>query len=335
MKRKRSCSETGSTSNGTSQVQFDVFLSFRGPDTRANFTDYLYHALLDKGIHVFIDKKGIDIGEEIGPEIFQAIDNSKICIPIFSRGYASSSWCLRELEHMVECRKTKELEVMPIFYDVEPSDVKLETKVYRDALTLHEQTRGVEIVQRWAAALKEVTGIKGWDTKNIGQGELTRLTARKVLVKLKVSSVHLSDYLVGIDQSVDEVIDLLSVESKDIRLVGICGIGGIGKTTLTKLIYYKLSINFENCCLLLDIRQASESASFGLLNLQRQLVHDILGDKRIKVSSIDQGKNLIEQRFSRKKVLIFLDDANHRGQLMALAAKKEWFGLGSRILVTT
>ncbi|KAL3745536.1 hypothetical protein ACJRO7_014621 [Eucalyptus globulus] len=335
MKRKRSCSETGSTSNGTSQVQFDVFLSFRGPDTRANFTDYLYHALLDKGIHVFIDRKGIDISEEIGPEIFQVIDNSKICIPIFSRGYASSSWCLRELEHMVECRKTKELEVMPIFYDVEPSDVKLETKVYRDALTLHEQTRGVEIVQRWAAALKEVTGIKGWDTKNIGQGELTQLIARKVLVKLKVSLVHLSDYLVGIDQSVDEVIDLLSVESKDTRLVGICGIGGIGKTTLTKLIYHKLSINFENCCLLPDIRQASESASFGLLNLQRQLVHDILGDKRIKVSSIDQGKNLIEQRFSRKKVLIFLEDANHRSQLMALAEKKEWFGLGSRILVTT
>ncbi|KAK2631082.1 hypothetical protein EUGRSUZ_L03438, partial [Eucalyptus grandis] len=168
MKRRRSSSpETRSTGHGSSRPEYDVFLSFRGPDTRFNFTDVLHYALLDRGISVFIDKQGIDVGEEIGPEIFQAIDDSKICIPIFSRGYASSSWCLHELKHMMECRKTKELEVMPIFYDVEPSDVKLKTKVYRDALTLHEQTRGVEIVQRWAEALKEVAGIKGLDTKNI------------------------------------------------------------------------------------------------------------------------------------------------------------------------
>ncbi|XP_030541344.2 disease resistance protein L6-like [Rhodamnia argentea] len=334
MKRKWSCSpETRRTRHGSSGALYDVFLSFRGPDTRTNFTDFLYHALLDKGIHVFIDKKGIDVGEEIGPEIYQAIDDSKICIPIFSRGYASSSWCLRELEYMMERRKTEELEVMPIFYDVEPSDVKLETEVYRDALTQHRKERGPETVQGWEEALKEVTKIKGWDTKNAGHGELTRLIARKVLVKLKVSSVYLPDYLVGIDQSVDEVIDLLSVESKDVRLVGICGIGGIGKTTLAKLIYQKLSANFESCCFLPDIRQASKNSGF--LNLQRQLVHDILGDKTIEVSSVDQGKNLIKERFSRKKVLIFLDDVNHRSQLIALAAKKEWFGLGSRIIVTT
>ncbi|KAI6668240.1 hypothetical protein NL676_023818, partial [Syzygium grande] len=167
MERKRSSSlETGSKSHGLSGSEFDVFLSFRGPDTRSNFTDFLYLTLRDKGINVFIDKKGIDVGEEIGPEIFRAIDDSKIGIPIFSRDYASSRWCLRELEHMMNRRKTDGLQVMPIFYDVEPSVVKLETGAYRDALTQHKRELGAEAVQGWEKALKKVTKIKGWDTKN-------------------------------------------------------------------------------------------------------------------------------------------------------------------------
>ncbi|KAF8034871.1 hypothetical protein BT93_C1021 [Corymbia citriodora subsp. variegata] len=334
MKQKRSSSpQTRSTSHGSSGAKFEVFLSFRGPDTRANFTDTLYYALLDKGIRVFIDKKGIDVGEEIGPEIFQAIDDSKICIPIFSKGYAFSSWCLRELEHMMQRKKTNNLEVLPIFYDVEPSDVKLETEVYKNALTLHKKERGLEIVQQWEEALKEVTKIKGWDTKNIGYGELTRLIAHNVLIKLKVSSVHISNDLVGMDKLVNEIVDLLNVESQDVRIIGIWGMGGIGKTTLAKVVYRKLSNNFESHGFIANVREASKKS--GLPNLQRQLVSSIIGDVGVELSIIDHGMNMIQDRFCGKKVLIVLDDVDHRNQLMALAAKAEWFGSGSRIIVTT
>ncbi|XP_039165102.1 disease resistance protein RPV1-like [Eucalyptus grandis] len=135
------------------------------------------------------------------------------------------------------------------------------------------------------------------------------------------------------DESVNEVVDLLNVKSKDVRLLSIWGMGGIGKTTLAKVVYDNLSTNFDRCSFISDIREASQGS--GLLNVQRRLVFDIIGDVEFKLSSIDHAKNVIKNRFCKKKVLIFLDDVDHENQLMALAANKDWFGSGSRIVVTT
>ncbi|KAK3417831.1 hypothetical protein EUGRSUZ_H03815 [Eucalyptus grandis] len=102
---------------------YEVFLSFRGPDTRAGFTNFLYTNLDNAGIRTFRDDEELRIGEEFAPELLQAIKQSKISIPIFSKGYASSVWCLKELVQMVACQKAGRQKIMPIFYDVAPSEV--------------------------------------------------------------------------------------------------------------------------------------------------------------------------------------------------------------------
>ncbi|KAH1152335.1 hypothetical protein AAZX31_16G191700 [Glycine max] len=56
-----------------SHASIDVFLSFRGEDTRNGFTGNLYKALCDKGIHTFFDEDKLHSGEEIKPTLLKAI----------------------------------------------------------------------------------------------------------------------------------------------------------------------------------------------------------------------------------------------------------------------
>ncbi|XP_019054013.1 PREDICTED: toll/interleukin-1 receptor-like protein [Nelumbo nucifera] len=71
-------SHGASSSSDTNLVwNYDVFLSFRGEDTRKNFTDHLYEALKRSGIHTFRDDEELMRGEEISSKLLKAIEESK------------------------------------------------------------------------------------------------------------------------------------------------------------------------------------------------------------------------------------------------------------------
>lgn len=138
---------SGPQSTGWSDLcRYEVFLSFRGTDVRGGFIDFLYEGLADAGIIAFIDYRGIEIGEEIMPKILKVIGHTKICIPIFSKDFASSKSCLKEVEKMVECNGT----IMPIFYDVTPSVVGDQKESYQKSFCTHASL-GVksETIDNW------------------------------------------------------------------------------------------------------------------------------------------------------------------------------------------
>lgn len=168
---------------------------------------------------------------------------------------------------------------------------------------------------------------------NRHEGALIKLVVRKVLLSLKVHRLNVTDELVAIDDHVAKLMRLLNLVSNDVRIVGIYGMGGIGKTTLAKVVYNQLSTCFESCCFLADVRETSESR--GVEHLQNQLISHILKNKCPEITNIDEGFNIIKERFSGKKVLILLDDVDKRAQLTALVGKRSWFGPGSRIIITT
>ncbi|XP_022004159.2 toll/interleukin-1 receptor-like protein [Helianthus annuus] len=148
--------------------KYDVFLSFRGVDTRKTFVDHLYFALQQKNICIFKDNDEIKIGKKIKDELSKSIEDSKFHIIVFSRNYASSSWCLDELAKIMECHRTKHGHVVcPIFYDVEPSQVRNLCGAVGEAFLKHKEEVSAE---KWKGALKEIADIKGLELKNTCDG---------------------------------------------------------------------------------------------------------------------------------------------------------------------
>ena len=158
-----SCSSSSSKGG-----KYDVFLSFRGEDTRKRFTNHLYTTLKQKGISTFKDDEKLKRGTSIAPELLKAIEESRFAVIILSRDYASSKWCLIELTKIIECMEKTGLVVLPVFHYVDPSDVRNHRGIFAEAFDRHEESfkDNMGNVETWKAALTKVANLSGWDLKD-------------------------------------------------------------------------------------------------------------------------------------------------------------------------
>ncbi|XP_061998929.1 disease resistance protein RUN1-like [Rosa rugosa] len=187
----------------------------------------------------------------------------------------------------------------------------------------------------WRAALTEAANLAGWSFLDGYESKFIHDIVGEISAQvLNCTYLNVADYPVGMEPRVLHVNMLLDVEEKDVRMVGIWGIGGIGKTTVAKAVCNSIVGGFEGSCFLENVRENSMRDG-GLVELQNTLLFDILGEKRLKVNNSDKGINVIKKMLSHKRVLLVLDDVNHLDQLKKLAGGVDWFGIGSRIVITT
>ncbi|KAL4613848.1 hypothetical protein ACB092_07G010900, partial [Castanea dentata] len=330
--------EGDSFSSSTHRWDYDVFLSFRGEDTRNGFTGHLYQALCDKGFKTFIDNEDLQRGEKISAELIKAIKSSMISIIIFSQNYAFSTWCLEELTEILECKRNGQ-RVLPVFYKVDPSEVrKQEEGSFGLALTTHEKKfkNNIEKVPRWRAALSEAASLSGWHYEDgFPEYQLIQEIIRVVSsTKLNHTKLFVAQYPIGVDSRAKVVENLLDIMSDDVRVVGIHGLGGIGKTTIAKNVYNRVADLFEGSSFLMNVRENSRT-DCSIIKLQEQLLSEILGSEKFKVHSTSRGINVIEERLSSKKILLILDDVDKLGQVENFLGKCDWLAKGSRVIITT
>ncbi|MED6143203.1 hypothetical protein PIB30_004293 [Stylosanthes scabra] len=286
-----------------------------------------------------MDDEELQKGNEITSSLVKAIKESRIFIIVLSADYASSSFCLDELLQIIDCVKQKDRLVLPVFYNVDPCDVRYQINSFARPMAKHEERFKNDNVkvQKWRMALKRVADLSGYHLKQ-GDGQYEHKFIEEIVEdisrKIEREPLPVADHPVGLDSDMSNVISLLDIESKDsVHIVGIHGIGGIGKTTLAVAIYNSIADHFQNFCFLEDVKGISKSHGLGYL--QELLLSELLGKDQIKSRGVRDATTKIHRALGQKKVLLVLDNVDSENQLEAIVGKLDWFCPGSRIIITT
>ncbi|KAL7618263.1 hypothetical protein Lser_V15G03384 [Lactuca serriola] len=339
-----SSSSTHGYSPSTHAYRYDVFLSFRGFDTRRSFTDHLHKALIDANITAFMDDEEIETGEHLKLELESAIKASRASIIVISKNYATSTWCLDELVLILEQRMTSNHIVIPIFYHVDPNHVMKQQSSFGDAMSKHKQkmdeetdenkrSQWVQKIERWNKALVEVASIKGNDVNGRVETEFIEEIVKDIYRRLHVRSVR--PLLTGMDYSINFITSWLNDgSSHKADILTISGIGGIGKTTLAKHVYGIYCHEFDKSTCIEDISRICDGKFNGLLDLQEQLCNSISKTSSIKAHDVSIYTAKIENALTHKRVFLVLDDISTVAQLDALLGRKG-FHPGSKVIITT
>ncbi|XP_076892427.1 disease resistance protein RUN1-like [Bidens hawaiensis] len=324
-------STSSSTCMGSShpnRTRFDVFLSFRGVDTRNSFTDHLYTALKRAAIHAFRDDDELKRGQKLTPEIAKAIKSSRASIVVLSENYAKSRWCLEELWLILEQNKKGKHFVLPVFYNVDPSNVRNQ----RQSFSI-EGSKWPEVdVNRFKSALTEVSCLSGMVASG-SEAEFIADIVNTINCELDMKLMSPSSNLIGVATRAEYINSWLKDEHSNTNVLAICGLGGSGKTMLAEYIYNLHKHNFESSSFLEEIGKHFKE-TYDLLGLQKQLLTDILGGKNAMISCVSDGTTKIKGALRMKKLLIILDDIDEHDRLSALLGTNVVHP-HSKIIITT
>ncbi|BAT97029.1 hypothetical protein VIGAN_09037200 [Vigna angularis var. angularis] len=307
---------------------YDVLINFNGEDIRRKFVSHLDFALSSVGLTTFLHHQNVVESMHVQQPI---LNLCRVVIIVFTKTYSESAWCLHQLQQIIQWHQTYCRHILPVYYEIQPSDVRLQKGDFGKALkaTAHQTFSAQQLehgMSRWSHALTKAANFFGWDESNHrSDAELVDKIVKSVL---NLSVLSATKFPVGLQDQVQYLIRTIKEKSTDVCTIGIFGMEGSGKTTLAKAIYHQIHGTFMHKSFIEDIAQVSEPT-----HLQEQLLSDVLKTK-VKIDTVEMGRNMIKDRLFGKRVLIVLDDMDDYLPLLDLWESRSWLSKGSVIIMT-
>ncbi|PWA49834.1 TMV resistance protein N [Artemisia annua] len=315
--------------------KYDVFVNYASEDIGKRFVSHLKGAL-GREAFTICDHTMLTLGQDESSELLKAIKDSEIYLLVFSNEYASSVRCLEEFALIMESYpKYKHRKVLPVFFNVEPTDVKNQQGPFLDAFEDHETKVDPNKVQNWRQALREAGHMSGLNLKDWPDEEwFIQEIVKHVRKRQNPQQLCYVEHPVGIDSRAQDIISALRLSDPAFTMVAVLGISGSGKTTIVKAVYDRIAADFDVHGFIQDINSYVYRGPNWKVDLQRDVISCLTRNDKF-VASHNDGAAKIKKLISCQKLFLVLDDVYTFEQLQALSIPSASFHCESRIIATT
>ncbi|XP_024155970.2 probable disease resistance protein At4g27220 [Rosa chinensis] len=288
-----------------------------------------------------MDDTGLSRGTSIAPSLLTAIQESWSAIIVLSPNYAYSRWCLDELTMIIQCMEDKSTTVIPIFYDVDPSDVQHQRGSFATTFTSPQERLAQDDdypnkLNQWRVALTKVADLSGLESNKYSSDlELVKDIVETVCSKLRPIDVEWALSSTGdfvAFEATRRAMDKVMRALQDDVVAAVFGMGGVGKTSMVKHVGAQAwKIGLFNHVIMAVVSQTPN-----LRHIQGTLA-DLLGLKLLEETEFGREVRLMEKIMKGNQILIILDDIWERIDLstIGIPSQDELQKCSSKILFTT
>nr|ACP30588.1 disease resistance protein [Brassica rapa subsp. pekinensis] len=251
------------------------------------------------------------------------LHRSRVGIIIFSKNYASSRQCQGEFVAIMDHSKANSLVLLPVFFKVKVTDIRGQNGSFGRAFSrLEDSVQGSQVPT--LTSINKYQYMKGEEVilaKNIVSDVCLLLSSE--------SNMKLRGRL-----QMNSILSLLKFsQSSAPHIVGLWGMAGIGKTTISREIFRTQAERYDVCYFLPDFHIVCQTR--GLSHLRDEFFSIISGEEKVTVGACDTKLGFIRDRFLSKKVLIVLDGVSNAREAEFLLGGFGWFSGGHTLILTS